>query len=79
MLCVQQTLTIVFPAHDLWRHPVRRADEGVPLFVTLHVGAKAEVGDLDSAVDAEQDVVGLDVAMEDAFLVQIRDALQHLE
>ncbi len=69
----------MLPADDLRGHPIWRTHQCVALLVTLNVGAKAEVGDLDSSVDAKEDVVGLYVAVKDAFLVQVRDALQDLE
>ena len=52
----------MFPADHFRGHPVGRADHRVPLLVALHIGAEAEVGDLDAAVGAQQDVVGLDVS-----------------
>ena len=71
-------LAVVLSADHLRGHPVRRANQSVPLLVALHVGAEAEVGDLDPAVSAQEDVVALDVAVEDAALVEIADALQDL-
>ena len=72
-------LTIVFPADNFRGHPVRRSYHRVPLLVALHVRAEAEVGDLDSAVGAQQDVVRLDVAMQDPASVQVVHALQDLK
>ena len=63
---------------DLGRHPIRSPDQGVSLLISLDIGAESEVGDLDSAVDAQKDVVGLYVTVENAFAVQITDALENL-
>ena len=71
--------TVMFSTDDLWRHPVGRADHRVSLLVALDVRAEAEVGDLDAAVDAQEDVVRLDVSVEDALVVEVVDALQNLE
>jgi hypothetical protein len=69
----------MFPADNFWCHPVWRSDHGVPLLVALHVCAEAEVGDLDAAVRAQQDVVGLDVAVQDPALVQVVHTFQNLK
>ena len=69
----------MFPAHDFRSHPVRRADHSVSLLVALDVCAEAKVGDLDAAVDAEEDVVRLDVSVEDALVVEVVDAFQDLK
>jgi hypothetical protein len=45
----------------------------------LDIGAEAEVGDLDPAVGAEEDVVRLDVAVKDAAFVQVVHALKNLQ
>jgi hypothetical protein len=37
------------------------------------LGAEAEVGDLDPAVGVKEDVVGLDVAVDDALAVQMAE------
>ena len=70
----------MFPANHLRRHPVERSDAGGgPHLTSADVGAEPEVGDLDAAVDVQQDVVRLDVAMNDAALVQVVQALEDLE
>ena len=57
--------------HDLWRHPAGRADERVPRLLPAEVApggqprADAEVGYLDTAVLADQDVPRLDVPDEE--------------
>ena len=56
---------------NLRRHPVGRADLGLPALVTLDVGAEAEVGDLHRAVLADEHVVGLDVPVDDALAVRL--------
>ena len=68
----------MFPADNFWCHPVWRSNHGVSLLVALHVCAEAEVCDLDAAVGAQQDVVGLDVAVQDPALVQVVHAFQDL-
>ena len=53
--------------HHLGRHPVGGADEGVPpLVVLLQLGGHSEVGELDVALQRQQDVAGLQVAVDDA-------------
>ena len=53
--------------HHLGRHPVGGADEGVPpLVVLLQLGRHSEVGELDVALQRQQDVTGLQVAVDDA-------------
>ena len=53
--------------HHLGRHPVGGADEGVaPLVVLLQLGGHPEVGELDVALQRQQDVAGLQVAVDDA-------------
>lgn len=42
------------------------------------VDAPAEVGDLDLAVDADEDVLGLDVAVDDVLAVQVAQRARHL-
>ena len=69
----------MFPADHFRRHPVRGSDHGVPLLVSLDVGTEAEVGDLDAAVGAEEDVVRLDVAVQDPALVEVVHAFQNLK
>ena len=41
----------------------------------LNVGAESEIRNLYPTIDAQEDVVGLDVPVEDALSVQIRDPL----
>ena len=53
--------------HHLGRHPVGGADEGVaPLVILLQLGGHPEVGELDVALQRQQDVAGLQVAVDDA-------------
>lgn len=40
--------------------------------------APAEVGDLYVAVEREKQVLGLDVAMDDALAVKVNEAIRHL-
>eukprot|EP00960_Hanusia_phi_P054363 762633-Hanusia_phi.AAC.3 len=41
--------------------------------------ARAEVGELDDAVDGDEDVAGLEVAMDDAMIVQVPQPLEDLQ
>ena len=53
--------------HHLGRHPVGGADECVaPLVILLQLGGHPEVGELDVALQRQQDVAGLQVAVDDA-------------
>ena len=56
--------SVCFRAH-LRRHPVRRADLGLPALVALDVGAEAEVCDLHRTVLPQQDVIRFDVPVDD--------------
>jgi hypothetical protein len=42
------------------------------------VDGPAKVGELEFAVDAEQEVLGLDVAVDDVLAVQVRERVGHL-
>lgn len=64
-------------ANDLRRHPERRADERVPERVAERRG-DAKVGELDAAGGAEEDVGGLDVAVDHALAVQVVERQQEL-
>lgn len=68
----------MFPTNDLRCHPIRSPDQRVSLLVSLNIGTESEVGDLDSAVDAQKDVVGFYVTVKYAFAVEVTDALQNL-
>ncbi len=61
---------------------LERADGGLgggdPGVVALEVEGEAEVGELDGAVVGEQDVAGLDVAVDDADAVQRGEAAEDL-
>lgn len=36
----------------------------------LNIGTKSEIGDLDSSIEAQENVVALNVPMDDTFLMQ---------
>lgn len=59
-------LCVIFQASDeLRRHPIRRSYDGAPLVLLLRQAyCKAEVGNLHRAVEAHQDIVRLDVAVQ---------------
>ena len=61
----------------LWREVVEGAAERVAAVVG-RVHAPAEIRDLDLAVDAHQDVLGLDVAVDDVLAVQVAQRRRHL-
>jgi hypothetical protein len=62
---------IFFACDNLRSHPVWRADHGCAFHVGLiDLGAEAEIGQLDVAIHAEQDVVGLDVSVDNTLGVQ---------
>lgn len=63
--------------NDLRRHPERRADKRVPERVAERRG-DAKVGELDAAGGAEEDVGGLDVAVDHALAVQVVERQQEL-
>ena len=65
-------------ARDTLRgHVVGRADEGVCVAFRSELAAHAEVAQLDLAVAAQEDVAGLDVAVDDLLAVQVGEAVQH--
>ena len=66
---------VVLPGDHLGRHPVRGPHHRGPLVLLAgDLGAEAEVGELDLALHAEQDVVRLDVAMEHVLRVHLEEA-----
>ena len=56
---------------QLWRSIVRRADERIELHVRRELAAKPKVDDLDVSVGIEQDVLGLDVAVDQKVFVAV--------
>lgn len=61
---------------ELWWHPVRRANNGASLLVGIKLGTKAEIGELDLAVHANENVVTLDVAVDDVVRVEVVESEQ---
>ncbi len=64
-----------FSFSDLRGHPVGGADEGVPLLIVLPVlGGHAKVRNLDTALRGEEHIPRLQVPVDDAVPVQVRQA-----
>lgn len=62
---------------DLGSHPIRRTNHSRALHVRLvDLSAETEISELDVAVHAEQDVVGLDIAVNDTLGVQELQAVE---
>lgn len=70
---------VLFARDDFGCHPVRGADHGGAFHLGLvDLGAEAEVGELDMTVEVEEDVVGFDVAVDDALGVEELKAMEGL-
>jgi len=63
----------------LRRHVLQRPAEGVPLFVAAGFDAPAEVANLEDVVVAHEQVLGLDVPVDEAVLVQEVEPRAHLD
>lgn len=61
----------------LWRQVVQGSAHGVAAIVG-RVHAPAKIADFDLAVDADQNVLGLDVAVHDVLLMQVLERAGHL-
>ena len=60
-----------FFVDDFGAHPVRSAHRRLPHGFAREMRAKAEVGEFDSSVHAEQHVVAFYVAVHDVVLVEV--------
>lgn len=67
---------VVLAAHHLWRHVARRSRSVLGVFRVPDPG-NAEIGDSEVTRIIEDEVFRLDVAMQNAVLVQILKAEQH--
>nr|POE88384.1 hypothetical protein CFP56_11613 [Quercus suber] len=65
------------PGDAFGGHVVGGADEGVGVAFGAELAADAEVAELDLALAREQDVAGLDVAVDDAVAVEVGEAVEH--
>ena len=63
--------------HHLWREVVERSTEGMPP-VARRMHAPAEISQLELAINAEQQVLGLDVPVDDVLAVQVGEGIGHL-
>ena len=65
--------SMVFTEHHLRRHVVQRATRGTLPIARLrrHLYRPAKVGELDQAIGTNQEVLGLQVAMDDAVAVAV--------
>lgn len=62
---------------DLWSHVLGSADETEsPALVFLHLLASAHVNQLEVAISTHHDVFGLEVPIDDAFLME---DLEHVD
>ena len=68
--------TVVLAAHHLWRHVARCSRSVLGVFRVPDPG-NAEIGDSKVTSLIEDEVFRLDVAMQDAVLVQVLKAEQH--
>ena len=66
--------SVVLAAHDLWRH-VAGGATGVFLVFGVPDAGDAEVGDEEVALAVEDEVLGFDVAVDDAVVVDVLEAL----
>jgi hypothetical protein len=70
---------VFFACDNLGSHPVWCADHGRTLHVRLvNLGAETEIGQLDVAIHAEQNVVRLDVSVDNTLGVQELQAVKRL-
>mmetsp|Transcript_27838 Transcript_27838/g.49152 ORF Transcript_27838/g.49152 Transcript_27838/m.49152 type:complete len:230 (-) Transcript_27838:955-1644(-) len=71
------------PCDHFGRHPQRRPDHLFSVSDAVDPAAKAErdseIGDFDFACGSEQDVAGLEVAVDDLSLVQVQEGLERVE
>ena len=63
--------TVFLPGHNFGGHPVWCADHRRSLHMALiNLSAESKVGEFDAALHAQEDIVRLDIAMNDALRVQ---------
>ncbi len=67
---------VTLPGNAFGRHIVRGANKRVRVTFGTELARNAKVAELDHAVAAEQNVGGLDVAMDDLLAVEVCEAVQ---
>jgi hypothetical protein len=68
----------MFPIlHHLWRKVIERSTE-CRAAVSRRMNGPPEVADFQFAVDADEDVFGFDVAVDDVFSVEVDEGVGHL-
>lgn len=70
-------MRVMFAFDHFWRKVVERAAER-PSAVRWRVHAPPKISNLELAVDAKEDVLGLDVAVDDVFAVEVMQCVGHL-